>query len=602
MATDKALCPTLWIRLTVALAIVLAGMSVLAQEGAVPGQPSPSGLMIPPQPPPAPPSPLLEKYSPVTADRLKNPEDGNWLMVRRTYNGWGYSPLDQITPKNVKQLQPVWVMSTGTINGQEAAPIVNNGVMIVSTSFNQVIAIDAKAGDILWRYTSATPAGMRGKPVSRGVALYGDKVYFGLIECAVVALDVKTGKEVWKQTIEQNKAGFYMTAAPLIVDGKVIVGMSGGDGPTRGFVTALDAETGKPLWKTYTIPGAGEPGNETWSGDQWKTGGGATWVTGNYDPETNLLFWGVGNGYPWVGYQRPGDNLYTASTVAIDATSGAIKAHFQYTPNESWDWDEVSPPLLIDYRRGGRTIKGLVNFARSGYLYFLERTDGKIKFVDGKPYVNQNVFKRLDPETGRPDVDPARKPDIGKVADFCPSWHGGKNWQPGAYSPKTRMVYVPTQENLCATMIGRTMQTPSGETRVATTSQMYLAPGADHFSEVQAWNVDTGQKAWSHKFAKSINWGSMMATAGGLVFSGGTSDRMFRAFDASTGTVLWEFPTNSGIYAPPSSFSVDGRQYVAVISGWGQDAKSMQSRINAVSPGNFPEVPEGGVIWVFAVK
>lgn len=585
---------------------VLALMFVAAPQSAqlpqTPAQQFQPALPIPPQPPPALPSALLQNYKSVTAERLENPEDGNWLMVRRTYDGWGYSPLDQITAKNVKQLQPVWVMSTGTINGQEAPPIVNNGVMFVSTSFNQVIAIDAKAGNILWRYTSPAPAGLRGKPVSRGVALFGDKVFFGLIECVVVALDARTGMEVWKTQIEENKVGYYMTAAPLIADGKVIVGVSGGDGPNRGFIAALDLETGKQLWKTYTIPAPGEPGSETWSGDQWKTGGGATWVTGNYDPETNLLFWGTGNGYPWVGYQRPGDNLYTASTVAIDATSGAIKGHFQYTPNESWDWDEVSPPILVDFRRGGRTIKGLVNFARSGYLYFLERTDSKIKFVEGMPYVKQNVFKALDPHTGRPDVDPAHKPDIGKVADFCPSWHGAKNWQPGAYSPKTRMIYVPTQENLCAVMVGRSIQTSTGEARVATTNQMYIAPGADHLSEVQAWNVDTGKKVWSHNFAKSPNWGPIMTTGGGLVFSGGTNDRLFRAFDASTGEVLWEFPTNSGVYAPASSFMVDGKQYVAVVSGWGQDARSMQSRINAVSPGNFPEVPEGGVIWVFAVK
>ena len=576
----------------VILALAVVGTRSRAQEP----------LTIPEQPAPAAPSELLRNYPAVTAERLKKPADGDWLMVRRTYDGWGYSPLDQITPRNVKSLQPVWVMSTGMNNGQEAPPIVNNGVMFVSTSFNQVIAIDARAGDVLWRYTSPTPGGMRGKPVSRGVALYGDKVFFGLIECVVVALDARTGKEVWKTVIEENKAGFYMTAAPLIADGKVILGMSGGDGPTRGFVVALDIETGRQLWKTYTIPAPGEPGSETWSGDQWKTGGGATWVTGNYDPETNLVYWGVGNGYPWVGYQRPGDNLYTASTVAIDATSGAIKGHFQYTPNESWDWDEVSPPILVDYRRGGRTVKGLINFARSGYLYFLERTDSTIKFVEGMPYVKQNVFKGLDPKTGRPDVDPVHKPDIGRVADFCPSWHGAKNWQPGAYSPKTRMIYVPTQENLCAVMVGRLVQTPTGATRVATTNQMYIVPGADHLSEVQAWNVDSGKKVWSHHFAKSPNWGPIMTTGGGLVFSGGTNDRLFRAFDAATGEVLWEFPTNSGIYAPPSSFVVAGRQYIAVVSGWGQDARSMQSRINAASPGNFPEVPEGGVIWVFAVK
>ena len=562
----------------------------------------PALLSIPDQPPPAPLAQVLQTYQPVTGERLKNPGDADWLMIRRTYDGWGYSPLEQITARNVKGLQPVWVMSTGMNNGQEAAPIVNGGVMFVSTSYNQVMAIDAKTGALLWRYRSPTPSSARGKPVSRGVALYGDKVFFALGEAMLVSLDAKTGKELWRTQIGDNSTGVYMTAAPLIADGKIIVGVSGGDGPNRGFVAAYNPDSGNQIWKTYTIPAPGERGSDTWRGEDWKTGGGATWVTGNYDAETNLVYWGTGNGYPWVGHARPGDNLYVASTLAIDVSTGTIKGYFQYTPNESWDWDEVSPPILVDYRRGGRTIKGLINFARSGYVYFLERTDGTINFVEGKPYVKQNVFRSIDPKTGRPDIDPARKPDVGKVVDFCPSWHGAKNWQPGAYNPKTRMIYIPTQENLCAVMMGRTVETPSGATRVATTNRMYIAPGADHLSEVQAWHVDTGQKVWSHHFAKSPNWGPILTTGGGLVFSGGTNDRMFRAFDALTGEVLWQFPTNSGIYAPPSSFMVDGKQYIAVVSGWGQDARSMQARIDAVSPGNFPEVPEGGVIWVFGLN
>jgi alcohol dehydrogenase (cytochrome c) len=576
-----------------------------SQQPLGPGQQrSPSGLPIPQQPPPAPPSALLQNYKPVTAERLKKPEDSDWLMVRRTYDGWGYSPLDQITPGNVKRLQPVWLISTGVNNGHQAPPIVNNGVMFVSTPFNQVIALDARSGEQLWRYSSPSPPGSRiSKPVNRGVALFDDKVFVGLGEAVLVALDAKTGKELWKTPVEDNKKGYYMTAAPLVADGKVLVGISGGDGPIRGFIAAYDPNNGKEVWRCFTIPAPGEPGSETWpQGDQWKTGGGATWVTGNYDPEANLVFWGVGNGNPWVAAERGGDNLYTASTLAIDAATGKIKGYFQYTPNEAWDFDEVSPPLLIDFKREGRTIKGLVDFTRSGYLYFLERTDSKIKFIEGKPYVRQNIFKSLDPKTGRPDVDPIHKSGVDKLADFCPSWHGGKNWEPGAYSPKTRMVYIPAQENICAVMMGRILETPSGGRRAATTSQMYVVPGADHISEVQAWNVDTGKKVWSHNFAKSPNWGPILATGGGLVFSGGTNDRLFRAFDATTGEVLWEFPTNSGVYAPPSSFMIDGKQYIAVVSGWGQDARSMESRINGVSPGHYPDVPEGGVIWVFAVK
>ena len=585
--------------ITPRIAIVVA-LTVLSAFGSHSAQ-EPESLSIPQQPPPATPSRLLQTYPSVTAERLKGPGDGDWLMTRGTYDGWGYSPLDQINTSNVKRLTPVWTMSTGMNNGHEAAPIVNGGVMFVSTSYNQVMAIDAKAGTLLWRFRSPVPGNARGKPVSRGVALFGDKVFFALGEAALVALDARTGREVWRAKVGDNARGEYMTAPPLVADGKLITGISGGDGPNRGFVSALDPENGRQLWKTYTIPAAGEEGSDTWRGDDWQTGGGATWVTGNYDPETNLVFWGTGNGYPWVGYARPGDNLYIASTLAIDVATGEIKGHFQYTPNESWDWDEVSPPILVDFRRDDRTIKGLVNFARNGYVYFLERTAGKITFVEGMPYVKQNVFKKLDRATGRPEIDEARKPDIGKTVDFCPSWHGAKNWQPGAYSPKTRMIYVPTQENICAVMVGRTTQTPTGATRVATTNRMYIAPGAEHLSEVQAWNVDTGKKVWSHHFPKSPNWGPILTTGGGLVFSGGTNDRLFRAFDAANGEVLWQFPTNSGIYAPPSSFMIDGRQYIAVLSGWGQDARSMQARIDAASPGNFPEVPEGGVIWVFAL-
>ena len=592
------------LHLAFVLSLVLPAIGTTRAERQVqtPGSIDPASLPIPAQPPSPPASSVLDNYVPVSATRLAQPSDGDWLMSRRTYDGWGYSPLDQIDAKNVQALRPVWTLSTGMNNGHEAAPIVNGGVMFVSTSFNQVLALEAATGRLLWRYHSPPPGNVRGKPVSRGVALFGDHVFFCLTEAVLVALNAKTGKEVWRVSVGTNANGEYMTAPPLVADGKLLVGISGGDGANRGFVAAHDPATGRQLWKTYTIPGPGEPGNETWRGDEWKTGGGATWMTGNYDPSTNIVYWGTGNGFPWVGVARPGDNLFTASTLAIDVATGAIKGHFQYTPNESWDWDEVSPPILIDYRREGRTIKGLVNFARNGYVYFLERTNGRIGFVDGTRYVTQNVFRGLDPRTGRPDVDPARKPDIGKMVDFCPSWHGAKNWQPGAYNPKTRMVYAPTHENICAVMIGRNIQTTTGATRAASTQRMYLAPGADHFGEVQAWNVDTGKKVWSHHFKTSPNWGPILTTGGGLVFSGGTNDRMFRAFDASTGKVLWEYPTNSGVYAPASSFGIDGRQYVAVLSGWGQDARLMQSRIDAVSPGRFPEVPEGGVIWVFALN
>lgn len=587
--------------------VVLSAALALTASIGVATQTPPAAAPPPPGPPPAPPAPMppiLVNYAKVTAERLLEPADGDWLMVRRTYDGWGYSPLDQITPANVARLQPVWVLSTEVNDGHEAPPIVVNGVMFVATPGNQVIATDAKTGGLLWRYRRPLPEGAIWlHRTSRGVAVSGDRVFFAAGEAVLVALDARTGKEVWTTRVEENKNGYYMSVAPLVAGGNVMVGASGGELGVRGFVAAYDVDTGKEKWKTFTIPAPGEPGSETWpKGDQWKTGGAPVWVTGNYDPETNLAFWGTGNGGPWMGDQRPGDNLYTSSTIAVDVATGALKGHFQYHPNDSWDWDEVSPPILVDYQRNGRTVKGLIDVARNGYLWFLERTKDRINFVEGTPYVKQNVFTSLDPKTGRPNVDPARQPGTGKEAEFCPSHWGGKNWPPIAFSPKTRMIYIPANDNLCTTMIGRPVTYTAGRAYTGVTSNMFKVPGADHIGEVQAWNVDTGKRVWTHTFPTSANWGPMLATGGGVVFSGGTNDRLFRAFDASSGKVLWEFPTNSGIIGQPTSFAIEGKQYIAVQSGWGIDARSMQARLNRDSPGTFPEVPEGGAVWVFAVK
>ena len=553
--------------------------------------------------PPAPVPTILQNYTPVTSERLLKPDDRDWLMVRRTYDGWGYSPLAQVNTGNVKQLRPAWVVSTGVTSGHEAPAVVNNGVMFVATPSNQVMALDAQSGRILWRYRRTPPEDIvLLHATSRGVALFDDKVYFAANEAVLVALDAKTGKEVWTTKVAENKAGYYMSLAPVVADGKVLVGTSGGEVGIRGFVAAFDAQTGKEQWRVFTVPAPGEPGSETWpQGDQWKTGGGSIWVWANYDPESKIAYWGTGNGGPWMGDQRPGDNLYTSSTIAVDVTAGKIVGHFQYSPNESWDWDEVSPPILVDYQRGGRTVKGLIDVARNGYLWFLERSGGRINFIEGKPYVKQNVFLRLDAKTGRPEVNPERKPGTGKTAEFCPSLWGGKNWPPIAFSPQTRMIYIPANENLCTTLVGREVQYKPGTSFTGATSTFAMAPGADHIGEVQAWNVDTGTRVWTHTYAKSQNWGPMLATGGGLVFSGGTNDRKFHAFDAATGALLWEFPTNSGIIGQPSSFLVNGKQYVAVQSGWGVDSAGMQNRLNIVMPGEFPEVPQGGAIWVFAV-
>jgi alcohol dehydrogenase (cytochrome c) len=383
------------------------------------------------------------------------------------------------------------------------------------------------------------------------------------------------------------------------------VGTSGGELGIRGFIAAYDAQTGKEAWKTYTIPGPGEPGHDTWPGETWKTGGVSVWITGNYDPQLNLSYWGTGNAAPWPGDMHPGDNLYASSVLALDADTGKIKGHHQYHWNDSWDWDEISPPLLVDVQRDGRTIKGLVNPARNGYLWLLERTADAIKFVEAKPFVKQNVFTSIDPKTGRPSYDLERKPAIGKTVNFCPSLWGGKDWPPAAYNPQTGLLYIPAHENLCTTLQAEEKYPAYepgklflGINRQAT--QMNVVEGADHIGELQAWDLKTGKKVWTYKY-KYMNWGPVLTTAGGLVFSGGSNDRYFRAFDAKNGEVLWEFRTNSGVTAVPSTYAVDGVQYIAVQSGWGIDAQRMQGRLDTFY-GTTTWVPQGGVLWVFAIR
>ena len=389
-------------------------------------------------------------------------------------------------------------------------------------------------------------------------------------------------------------------AGVLVADGHVMVGVSGGEFGIRGFVMALDAETGEISWKTYTIPELGEFGNDTWPGDSWQTGGAPVWVTGTYDPELNLSFWGTGNPGPWIGDVRPGDNLYTNSVVALDVTTGELKGYHQYHWNGSWDWDEVSTPLLIDVEREGRTFPALVHPGRNGYLWLLERSADEISFVDAWPYVRQDVFTSIDPESGRPSYDAEKKPGIGFRAPFCPSLWGGKDWPPAAYNPGTALLYIPVNENLCGSILGREVEYEPGRSFTGAESQMTVWPGAEHIGELQAWDMNTGEEVWTREF-ESPNWGPVLTTAGNLVFMGGTTDRKFRAFDARTGDQLWEHGTNSGVIGVPSTYMIDGVQYVAVQSGWGVDAASMTRRINR-DLGTEIFVPEGGVIWVFALQ
>ena len=385
-------------------------------------------------------------YPTVTRERLEDPAPGDWLMYRRTYNGWGYSPLDQITKANVANLVPVWSLSTGLRPGHESPPLVNGRFMFLTAPRNNVIAVDARTGEILWRYARQLPDGLtHGHPTNRGAALYEDKVYLATVDAHVVALDAETGEVVWDQPVEDHRLGYYMTMAPLVVDGKVMVGVSGGERGIRGFVAALDARSGAEAWKAYSIPSPDQPGGDSWPGDSWRTGGAPIWLTGTYDPDLNLTYWGTGNPGPWMGDQRPGDNLYTNSVMAVDAATGDLRGYHQYHWNGSWDWDEVDPPILVDVRRGGRTHAALVHAGRNGYLWLLGRAADAITFIDAEPYVHQNVFTRIDPQTGRPEYDPEHTPGTGVRASFLPLAVGRQELAAGRLQPGHALPLHPGQ-------------------------------------------------------------------------------------------------------------------------------------------------------------
>jgi alcohol dehydrogenase (cytochrome c) len=386
----------------------------------------------------------------VTDDMLLNAskDANNWITYGRDYANSRFSPLAQIDAGNAKKLSSQWSFSFGVLDGQTTTPIVNNGVMYVTSSWSKLFALDAKSGEMLWRYDHVLPEDVAKYAccdvVNRGVALYGDNVYLATLDLHVVALNAKTGKLVWDQKLGDYKEAYTFTVAPLAIKGKVYVGTSNGEYPVRGFIEALDAATGKSVWRTYTVPGKGEPGNDTWGGDSWKYGGGSAWVTGAYDAESHTLYWGTGNPAPdWDAESRPGDNLYTNSTLALDPDTGKIKFHFQYTPHDVWDYDGVNEQLLTTVR--GQ--KSWIHADRNGYFYAINRGNGKLIYA--KPISEVN-WATLD-AAGRPIVNPAKVPTrTTKAMDVCPGPNGGKEWNPMAMNPQTGIVYMPLRE-VCVT-------------------------------------------------------------------------------------------------------------------------------------------------------
>ncbi|MFC3834699.1 MULTISPECIES: PQQ-dependent dehydrogenase, methanol/ethanol family [Deinococcus] len=533
----------------------------------------------------------MSAYTAVTDARLAAPEASNWLSTRGNQMNWGYSALDKITPANVSKLQPAWAYSTGQSEGHEAAPIVNNGIMFITSPMNKLFALDATTGVMLWKYERELPDDITSccDVVNRGVAVYGDMVYMGTLDAHMLAFNAKTGKIVWDRTIEDYKKRYTITSAPLIASGRLVTGVHGGEYGVRGFLESMDPKTGKSQWKSYTtMKGSYPDGSEA-------QGGAPTWLTGAYDAASKTIYWGTGNPSPWMDPRRkPTDDLkWSSSLIAVDVATGKIKTGFQYSPNDAWDYDGVNEPILIDTMVNGKSTKSIVSAHRNGYLYRFDRTNGGVKYVGANKYVTVTAYKGLD-KTGRPIWDPQHRPDLGKQVNACPSFLGGKNWHPAAYSPQTKLVYIPSNE-WCMTIKGAQTKYAAGEAYVGAEFELNAVPNLNYVGNLQAVDPATGKQVWSQTF-KAPLWGGVLTTAGGLVFTGTTADRDFVAFDARSGKKLWSFKTNSGVIGQPISYSVNGKQYVAVFSGYGGAIPLWAGPMAQLTK----DTPRGGVLWVFA--
>ncbi len=560
-------------------------------------------------------------YAEVTEDDLANDQT---ITTQVVTNGMGrhlqrYSPLDMLNKDNVKNLLPAWAFSLGgeKQRGQETQPLIYDGMMYITGSYSRLYAIDLETGKEVWQYDARLPEGILPccDVVNRGAAIYGDKVIFGTLDARIVALNKDTGDVVWRDKIADYKAGYSYTAAPLIVDGLVITGNSGGEFGIVGAVQARDVNTGDLVWERPVIEGHmgtlnGEEStmtgelNATWPGDMWKTGGGATWLGGSYDADTDTLVFGAGNPAPWNSWLRnagtptegnKGDNLYAASRIGIDPKTGEIKWHFQTTPREGWDYDGVNEVVAYTDREGNQRY---ATADRNGYFYVLNREDGG--FVSATPFVKDITWADGIDETGRPIFvennrpgDPAAAADgnKGEVIFASPSFLGGKNWMPMSFSQNTGNFYVPSNE------WGMDIW---NEPITYKKGAAYLGAGftikpnyEDHIGSLKAIDPDTGEWKWEFKNDAPL-WSGVMTTAGGLVFFG-TPEGEFIALDDETGEKLWSFQTGSGIVGQPVTWEQDGEQYVSIISGWGGAVPlwggEVAKKVNYLN--------QGGTLWTF---
>ena len=496
-------------------------------------------------------------------------EPQNWLTYSGNLSNQRHSPLTQITPDNVRNLELQWVWQARSLEKFEATALVVNGVLYTVQAPNDVVALDAVTGRVFWTYSHTPAAEARtccGR-VNRGVAILGDTLFMGTIDARLLALDAKSGQLLWNTEVASAAGRYSITHAPLVVKDKVIVGTAGGDMGIRGLIAAYDAKTGKEAWRFHTIPGKGEPGNDTWSGNSWMTGGAGVWNTGAYDPETNLTFWGTGNPAPdWDGRQRLGDNLYSNSVVALDADTGVLKWHFQFTPHDELDYDSTQVPVLADISWQGQPRKVMLWANRNGLMYVLDRRTGE--FLKGKPYVKVNWMDGFDSK-GRPHRVPGKVPTPEGTL-IQPHVHGATNWQPPSYSPRTGLFYVAHFEN-SATIVteGLSPRAAGINNRATTMGQVNLQPFYNTLDEaygvVRAYDPATLDPKWEFKMS-DITWAGVLTTASDVLFSGGKEGYFF-ALDARTGGLLWKAALGGQVNAGPMSYAVNGKQYVTIAAG-----------------------------------
>jgi alcohol dehydrogenase (cytochrome c) len=488
-------------------------------------------------------------------------EPGNWLTYSGNYQSHHSSLLTQINTGNVGRLRPIWVYQSRDPGKFSTSPLAVDGVLYITERPNVVTALDGATGRPLWSYQRALPPDLRAccGAANRGLAILGDTLYLGTLDAHLVALDMRTGKVRWDVIVADYQVGYAITVAPLAVKDKVIVGVAGGEYGIRGLLDAYDAKSGQRAWRFWTVPGPGEPGHETWAGESWKTGGAPTWLTGSYDPELNLVYWTTGNPGPdYDGDPRAGDNLYASSLVALDADTGKLKWHFQFTPHDVHDWDANQTPVLVDGTVKGQPRKLVVLANRNAFYYVLERATGE--FLSGVPFERQTWAQGLDAR-GRPIRVPDQLPTPeGKVV--YPGVAGATNWYSPSYSPQTRLFYVAARAE------GVTYFKTKSDYIVGeyfTSGGVKGIKGIEPSGSIKALEVETGKLRWEVKL-HSPPWAGLLSTAGGVVF-GGSNEGWFFALDANSGKSLWRFPTGGPIYANPISYLVDGKQQVAIAAG-----------------------------------